>query len=137
LEFNRQREKTFSQKMREAEKLKEITAARAREKQQAQGKIGRVSGELGGRPKKEEKFEKPLSLKSDEGVSSLPKSARKTQNNSTRTDAKVASTVGMKRDTFTKAEKVYQKAESGDERAQNRRSPFPGPGRCFGWLCRC
>jgi hypothetical protein len=116
LEFNRQREKTFSQKMREAEKLKEIVAARAKEKQKAQAEVGRVSGELGGRPKKENETEKPLPLISGEGV--FDKST-KTHKHLNETDTVVAKQTGMKRDTFTKAEKVYKKAASGDEKRGN------------------
>jgi N6-adenosine-specific RNA methylase IME4 len=112
IEFNHYRNKTFSQKMREAEKLKEIVSARARKKQQAQGEIGYT----GGRPKKEIVLEKTLGLKSDQGFFSKNESPR---DNSTRTDATVASQVGMKRDSFEKAEKVYKKAESGDKRAQD------------------
>jgi ParB-like chromosome segregation protein Spo0J len=119
LEFNRQREKTFSQRMREAEKLKEIAATRAKEKQEAQADIGRVSGELGGRPpkskKKESLPEKPLPLKSGEGVLNKP---TKADHHANETSSVLASQIGMKRDTFTKAEKVYKKAESGDARAQ-------------------
>jgi N6-adenosine-specific RNA methylase IME4 len=127
LEFNRQREKTFSQKMREAEKLKEIVAARAREKQQAQGGIGHtgaVFGGLGGRPKKEESSENPLPVILREGgfreAEHTPPTSRtaKDSAHANETTKKVATQVGMGQRTFEKAEKVYKKAESGDERAQ-------------------
>jgi N6-adenosine-specific RNA methylase IME4 len=114
LEFNRQREKTFTQKMREAEKLKAIEAERNREKQKA-------SGELGGRPpketKKEEVPDKNLGPDVRTKVFSSPPEKKKREN-STRTTSKVAAKVGMKRDTYEKAQKVYEKAKAGDERAQ-------------------
>lgn len=94
IEFNRQREKTFIQKMKEAEKLKEIESERAR-RRQAQGHFN--APQYTGKP--------PV-------VATLP------QLEKGKTREKVAEKIGMKPRTFEKAAKVWEAAKQGNEVAE-------------------
>jgi N6-adenosine-specific RNA methylase IME4/ParB-like chromosome segregation protein Spo0J len=111
LEFNRQREKTFSQKMREAEKLREIVEMKARQKQETQADYGK----FGGRPRKE-----TVSIIEGETLGKiLPRgfSEPPARDETMRTNAILGAHVGMKRKSFEMAKKVFDNAQSGDERA--------------------
>jgi N6-adenosine-specific RNA methylase IME4/ParB-like chromosome segregation protein Spo0J len=138
LEFNRQREKTFSQKMRETEKLREIIELRAREKQIAQGHLGK----LGGRPSRNDKEEesntdrggdeattkteaisrndkdKPETLGATlpQGFSETPEKKR---DENARTDAILGAYAGMGRKSYEMAREVFNHAQSGNEKARD------------------
>lgn len=91
LYYNRYRDKTFSQKMNEAELIEEIVAEEAREKQLTE-------------------------LKQYQGETVRQKSDKREP---LRTDETVATQVGLgSRDTYRKAEKVWNKAQGGDEKAK-------------------
>ena len=90
LDFNKQREKTFSQKMNEAELLKEIVAEEAQIRQMATRFGNNGSAHLGG----------------------------------TKNERETADIVGKAtdiggRNTFRRAEKVWQAAKQGDKQAKN------------------
>ena len=86
LDYNRYREKTFSQKMREAELLKEIAGRGAKRRM------------LAGR--------RDPTLIFGEGY-----------RHNRETDAIVGARVGMGKDTFKKAERIWSKAKEGDQKA--------------------
>lgn len=90
IESNRQREKTFSQKMREAEELERIEAALAEQRRLANLKRGLESPEVDDRPPREGK-----------------------------TRDKVAEAVGIGSGRqYSRAKKVWEAAKSGDDKAQ-------------------
>lgn len=86
IEHNRQRQKTLTQLMREAEELESIEKARAKERQGTR-----------------------YDLKQNI-VSTLPQSSERGK-----TRDKVAKAIGMKPSTYRKARSVYEQARSGDE----------------------
>lgn len=89
IEFNRQRVKTFTQKMAEAERLKEIEAERARKRKLATLKQG----------------------------DTLPEVATLPQRAIGKTRDKVSESIGMKPRTYSKAAQVWEAAKQGDETA--------------------
>lgn len=89
IEHNRQREKTLTQRMREAEELTAIERARARYRQ---------------------------ATSSGGNVPQLTATLPEAEKGETR--EKVSAAVGMKPRTYEKAKAIYDKAKSGDERAQ-------------------
>jgi len=95
LEFNRQREKTFSQKMNEAKLLKEVIAEQAkRNSDQSQSLNRNINGTF-----------QPTTLAINRQCG--------------RTADIVGQQVGIgKRDTFERAEKIWDKAQSGDIKAK-------------------
>jgi N6-adenosine-specific RNA methylase IME4 len=115
LEFNRQREKTFSQKMREADKLKEIVAMRAKEKQRQQGEFGKFGGK-----RSSEAVEDASNHEQTLGPTLVQGFApeEKKRDNEARTSTVLAAHVGMKRVSFEKAQKIFQHAQNGDEKAR-------------------
>lgn len=100
IEYNRQREKTYSQKMAEAEKLKEIEAERAKRRQEATQLAGKNSN--------------GLPIKKSSVVEILPPP----NEDKGKTRDKVAEKLGMSGRTYDKAEKVWQAAKQGDEVAK-------------------
>lgn len=97
IEYNRQREKTFSQKMAEGEKLKEIEAERARRRQLTTQLVGR-----GVQAKDMVVVISPPPLEEDKG----------------KTRDKVAKKLGISGFTYSRAEKIWQAAKQGNETAQ-------------------
>jgi ParB-like chromosome segregation protein Spo0J len=89
LDYNRYREKTFSQKMREAELMKEINGARAKKKM------------LAGR--------NDPTLMLEEGHS-IKRSNRETA-------AIVGSSIHMGKDTYRKGEQIWNRSKQGDQKA--------------------
>jgi N6-adenosine-specific RNA methylase IME4/ParB-like chromosome segregation protein Spo0J len=96
IEFNRQREKTFTQRMKEAERLKIIESERAKIRQVAELK----------------------QYKNTENTVSATLRERKEEENNGKTSNAVAEKVGMKARTYEKAAKVWEKAKEGDEKAK-------------------
>jgi len=89
IDYNRTREKTFSQKMREADLIKEIASSKAKRKM------------LAGRK------DPPLNLVEGQN----------TKRYSRETTAVVGSQIGLGKDTFRKAEQIWNKAKQGDPKA--------------------
>jgi ParB/RepB/Spo0J family partition protein len=92
IEFNRQREKTFIQKMKEAEKLKEIESEKARRRQ--------------------------IELAGNRPNTSSDLSATLREGGKGKTSEKLADAIGMKPRTFEKAAKVWEAAKQGNEVAE-------------------
>lgn len=90
LDYNLQRDKSFSQKMREAELLKEIEGKRTKLRMLAGKRV-------------------PTTQIFGEGHSS--------NRHNMETAAIVGARIGMGRDTFKKAEQIWDKAKEGDEKA--------------------
>lgn len=101
IEFNRQREKTFSQKMREAEELEEIYA----EKNERERREKLSNYNSGGNGK-------------ETGTSSNSNSSSGSDN---RTASEVADEVGIgSENTYRKGKKIWEKADDGDETAKEQ-----------------
>lgn len=105
IEFNRQRDKTPEQRVREGKQLKDIYSERARVRQVDAGK---QYGES--HPKQE----LPTTLEEP-----LEPNTPKTESIKNETLSKVAEDVGMKRTTYTKTEELVDKADSGNKLARD------------------
>lgn len=101
IEHNRQREKTLTQRMREADELHRIETERAKERMRAGG-----GDQKSGRAKLPDPIVADGALVRTEGGIFRG-----------RARDKVAESVGMKPRTFDKAAALWQKAKAGDERA--------------------
>jgi N6-adenosine-specific RNA methylase IME4 len=100
IEYNRQRIKTFSQVMAEAEKLKEIEAEKAKRRMVEGGRIGVI-------------------VKNADGCFDMKQGVQTfAQGEKGKSRDKVAEKLGMSGFQFEKAEKVWQAAKSGDEVAK-------------------
>lgn len=98
IEYNRYREKTFSQQMAEAEQLQEIEGSRAKERQEAtRAAVGKKIGE---HVKVVQNFAPP----SEKG----------------KARDKVAKKLGMSGFNYDKAAKVWKEAKKGNEAAQEQ-----------------
>ncbi len=117
IEFNRQRKKTPEQIYNEVQHLRPIIKIRNEEKQKAAGEAGAEFGVLGGRPKKDE--EKPLTEKSQQGVSRKKKGKKKKKRELT-TLEEAAAKVGMSSNSLKKLEELKNAASSGDDVATDQ-----------------
>ena len=118
IEYNRQRRKTFSQTMREADALEEFWVVRARSRRLANLRNGAIRpfslAESDDRRNSDDQWN-PENLASDEGRRS-PDS----RTDGGRTDARIAQSVGLGgKDLYRQARAVWRLAQSGDARAKN------------------
>lgn len=110
IEFNRQRSKTYSQRMNEADLLTSVYSERARKRQSEMARsthLKEISKQVvpTSAPHKEKKpVEEPIATPKD----------NKVKENIGKTRDIVAEKVGLKKDTYTKVKKVWDTAKTGD-----------------------
>jgi ParB family transcriptional regulator, chromosome partitioning protein len=118
LEYNRQRQKTFSQLMREADALEELWETQAKSRRFANLRRGRIDpGRFLGSPDRRNSDNQIVLGNSNEGVS---KDCSGEEGDWGRTDARIARTLGIGgKDLYRQARKLWRVAQSGDIRAQS------------------
>lgn len=107
IESNRQREKTTTQRQREADALVRIIGEQARQRM-AEGR--RRGGQIAGRGRPRDEVDRSTSNCAEAYQDDLPPAPKRVE-----TDAQVAEMVGVKRDTYRRERHVYQVAEGQRE----------------------
>lgn len=109
IEFNRQREKTHEQRVREGKQLKGIYVERA--------KLEMVAAS---HPNKKDNVARPtLDEQECKEITKDKRNINREAEYKRRTDTKVAEEVGLKRTTYTKTEELVDKADAGNKLARD------------------
>jgi ParB family chromosome partitioning protein len=118
LEYNRQRQKNFSQTMREADALEELWESRARSRRLANLRRGQFDQSVDSQITDCRNFDDRAVSDNSNGTSN--EKDHPDERDRGRTDLRIAQTLGIGgKDLYRQARAVWQSAQSGDVRAQS------------------